>query len=75
MAVTIEATYENGVFVPARRPALADRQRVRLTIEPVIATTGAGPPPSVGPARGRIRIDLALAREIASSPVFHPSTR
>ena len=29
MAQTVEATYENGVFVPARPPALAEHERVR----------------------------------------------
>jgi Protein of unknown function DUF104 len=28
-----DASFENGVFVPPQRPALADRERVRLTIE------------------------------------------
>jgi predicted DNA-binding antitoxin AbrB/MazE fold protein len=35
MAFKIDASFENGVFVPAKRPGLAERERVRLTIESV----------------------------------------
>ena len=35
MAFKIDASFENGVFVPANRPSLAERERVRLTIESV----------------------------------------
>ena len=34
MTLKVDASFEDGVFVPAKRPALADRERVRLTIEP-----------------------------------------
>ena len=33
MVLKIDASFENGVFVPSSRPRLADRERVRLTIE------------------------------------------
>lgn len=39
---TVEAIFTSGVFKPLSEVALADNQRVRLTIEP----TGAPPPPS-----------------------------
>ena len=35
MTDIIEAIYENGSFRPVRSPGLAERQRVRLHIEPV----------------------------------------
>lgn len=70
MVLTIEATYENGVFVPARRPDLADHERVRLTVE---LATKPSPVESVRRWRGnRIQIDPHLAGEIALSPEFHP---
>ena len=34
MALKVDASFENGVFVPAKPPGLAERERVRLTIEP-----------------------------------------
>ncbi len=33
MSLKVNAAFENGVFVPATRPELAERERVRLTIE------------------------------------------
>ena len=33
MALKVDATFTDGVFVPAQRPNLADQERVRLTIE------------------------------------------
>jgi hypothetical protein len=35
MAFKVDASFENGVFVPTQRPGLSERERVRLTIEPV----------------------------------------
>jgi hypothetical protein len=35
MAFKVDASFEHGVFVPSRRPSLGERDRVRLTIEPV----------------------------------------
>ena len=68
---TIDATFENGVFVPAKRPILADHERVRLTIEPIAALPRRSK--AMGRRRSkRIRINPSLAREIAVSPEFHP---
>lgn len=70
MAITIEATYENGVFVPVQTVDLADNERVRLTIEPPVVPD---PVEVVRSWRGnRIQIDPDDAREIASSPEFLP---
>ena len=71
MTLKVEATFENGVFVPAQRPALADHQRVRLTIETEARSSiGAD---AVRRRRGRrIRLDATLAKDIASSPEFRP---
>jgi Protein of unknown function DUF104 len=33
MGLQVEATFENGVFVPEKQPHFSDRTRVRLTIE------------------------------------------
>jgi predicted DNA-binding antitoxin AbrB/MazE fold protein len=69
MVLTIEATYENGVFVPSQRPVLPDHERVRLTIESMNPT-----PAGVEAIRNRqdhrIRVDPILAQEIAQSPEF-----
>jgi predicted DNA-binding antitoxin AbrB/MazE fold protein len=68
MTLKVEATYENGVFVPVQPPALADHERVRLTIETDIEA------PTVGTVirRQRIVLDPQLTREIAISPEFLP---
>jgi predicted DNA-binding antitoxin AbrB/MazE fold protein len=69
MALTVEATFENGVFVPVHRPALQEHERVRLTIEPVSVTTSGLD--DLGRRRGRrIHLDTELARQIASSSEF-----
>lgn len=69
---TIDATFENGVFVPAQRPALADHERVRLMIEPLAALPHHSE--AIARRRGRrIRLNPSLAREIAVSPEFHPN--
>ncbi|HXG10595.1 MAG TPA: antitoxin family protein [Gemmataceae bacterium] len=34
MAITVEATYENGVLKPAQPLPLRERQRVRVSIQP-----------------------------------------
>jgi len=70
MSLTVEATYENGVFVPIERPALADHQRVLLTVESI-----ASPNSAVEVIRrrsqNRIRLDPQLAQEIALSKELH----
>ncbi len=71
MSLTVEATYENGVFVPLERPALADHERVRLTVESIASS-----PSAVEVVRGRrenrIQVDPQLAREIALSKELRP---
>jgi predicted DNA-binding antitoxin AbrB/MazE fold protein len=70
MTLTIEATYQNGVFVPDQRLELADHERVRLTVERPAGPTALDIVRSV---RGnRIQIDPDRAREIALSPEFLP---
>ncbi len=70
MAITIEATYENGVLVPIQRLELAEHERVRLTVERPPAPTALE---IVRSWRGnRIQIDPDDARAIASSPEFLP---
>ena len=68
MSLMIEATYENGVLVPAQPLDLADHERVRVTVERV---------PVPGPAaveavrwwrEHHIKADPQLAQEIARSP-------
>ena len=71
----VEAVYENGVFRPLSPPALAEHERVRLTVaaaEPPIPTPAATPaadenrPMTVAErARNRIKGDPKLAAEIA----------
>ena len=69
---TIDATFENGVFVPAQRPSLANHERVRLTIEPI--ATSPRRVKTIGRRRSRrIRLNPSLAREIAVSTEFHPN--
>lgn len=34
MAITVEATYENGVLIPATPLPLHEHEKVRLTVEP-----------------------------------------
>jgi predicted DNA-binding antitoxin AbrB/MazE fold protein len=69
MILFIEATYENGVFVPVQPIDLVNHERVRLTVE---RPTG---PAAVEAVRWwrdrRIQIDPQLAQEIARSPEFN----
>jgi predicted DNA-binding antitoxin AbrB/MazE fold protein len=71
MSLTVEATFENGVFVPVQRPALADHERVRLTVEPIETSPSAA---EIVRRRGenRIQLDPQLAQEIALSKELHP---
>jgi predicted DNA-binding antitoxin AbrB/MazE fold protein len=70
MALKVDATFEDGVFVPARRPVLAHGDRVRLTIEPaaptVAATAGSSQGDSLINPGSRTDHALALALD------FHP---
>jgi hypothetical protein len=70
MTLNIEATFENGVFVPANKPAIAEHQRVRLLVEPISPGTEARPPKVQ--LHDRIRVDPSLAEEIALSAEFIP---
>jgi predicted DNA-binding antitoxin AbrB/MazE fold protein len=72
VALTIEAIYENGVFVPAQAPGLAERERVRLVIEPLPELTVSDVKPVLFQDHQRIQIDPQLASEIASLPEFLP---
>jgi predicted DNA-binding antitoxin AbrB/MazE fold protein len=64
MILRLEATFENGVFVPAQRPTLAEHERVRLTVEQVAELPERRE--MVRQRRGeRIRLDSGLAQEIA----------
>ena len=76
MAITVEAVFRNGVFVPSERPALAEDEHVRLVIESGTVPSGSATrrPSAVGNGRSRprIKLDPALARAIAASPEFHP---
>lgn len=65
MTLSIDAIFENGVFVPVTRPALTDHERVRLTVEPVVSSSKS-PKQIIQERRNhRIKIDGNLAREIA----------
>ena len=69
MALKVDATFQNGVFVPAARLDLTDREPVRLTIETTakLANPGGfrrGDRPAH--AQSRTDCDLAVALD------FHP---
>jgi Protein of unknown function DUF104 len=70
MALKVDASFEDGVFVPVRRPALADRERVRLTIESVATaqphSKGLDQADGEGNSSSRTGPDLAIALD------FHP---
>lgn len=72
MVMTIEATFENGVFIPAQRLSLAEHEHVRLTIEAIVADTARRLEIVRCGRERRIRVDPALAEEIVMSPEFHP---
>jgi predicted DNA-binding antitoxin AbrB/MazE fold protein len=71
MAQTVEAVFENGVFVPAQRPALSEHERVRLLIEPLRVKADAGA--IERRRRNRIKVAPDLAQEIALSAEFDPN--
>jgi predicted DNA-binding antitoxin AbrB/MazE fold protein len=70
MPLTIEATYENGVFVPDQRLDLPDHERVRLTVERPAGPTAL----EIVRSRreNRIQIDPDDARAIALEAEFLP---
>ena len=67
MVRSLEATYENGIFVPAASPELPDRTRVRLMIEPIAQVASQRQQIALR-RRQRIRLDPDLAEHIASAP-------
>lgn len=72
----LQATYENGVFVPVEPPLLAENERVQLTVEPLDADAAFAALASVEKIQlrrqRRIVLDPDLAQQIASSPEFLP---
>lgn len=72
MALTIEATYENGVFVPAQAPGLAEHERVRPVIEPLPVLTVSDVKAAPFQNDHRIQVDPQLEPEIAALPEFPP---
>jgi predicted DNA-binding antitoxin AbrB/MazE fold protein len=70
MTQTIEATYENGVFVPVHPPALADHDRVRLTVEPICAADASALDIVKRGRTERLIVDPSIAADIALSPEF-----
>ena len=68
---TIEARYENGVFVPVQPLDLANGERVRLTVETIAVPLSALE--IIRRRReNRIKADPQLAQEIALSAEFLP---
>ncbi len=63
MGITVEAIYESGVLKPLKPlDSLEEHERVRITIQPVGVVTE---------QRGeRIKLDQAVAQEIAESPEY-----
>jgi predicted DNA-binding antitoxin AbrB/MazE fold protein len=68
MALKVEASFENGVFVPARRPELAESERVRLTIERTANTQA----DSDGFSHRAALTDLGSQTGLAIALDFHP---
>jgi predicted DNA-binding antitoxin AbrB/MazE fold protein len=70
MILNIEATFENGVFVPVKKPAIAEHQRVRLFVEAIAPAPQCQPDEEQHPTR--IRLEPSAAEEIALSAEFQP---
>jgi Protein of unknown function DUF104 len=70
MALKVDASFEKGVFVPDQRPALADRERVRLTIE----AAAASPEKSAGSSLGGDPINRGsrTGTHLAIALDYHP---
>ena len=63
MDITVEAIYESGVFRPLEPlAALQEHERVRITVQPVGIVAEQ--------RRERIKLDSAVAHEIAESPEY-----
>lgn len=67
MALKVDASFEGGVFVPAQRPALADRERVRLTIETAGKTAAIS-----SQAAGLVNPGAQTDHNLATALDFHP---
>lgn len=67
MALKVDATFTDGVFVPTERPYLVDQARVRLTIE---TTMKMQPNPSQG--EGAINPGSRTDHNLATALDFHP---
>jgi predicted DNA-binding antitoxin AbrB/MazE fold protein len=68
MALTIEATYENGVLVPDHPLTLRDHGRVVLTVQPLEEETPAAVDAIRRRRARRIQIDPELAEQIVRDP-------
>jgi hypothetical protein len=70
MLLKVDASFENGVFVPAQLPALADRERVRLTIEAAATSREK----SAGSIQGSHPDDQGsrIGNQLAIALDFHP---
>ena len=63
MGITVEAIYESGVLKPLKPiDALQEHERVRITVQPVGVVAEQ--------RRERIKLDQAVAHEIAESPEY-----
>ncbi len=70
MILKVDASFENGVFVPANRPALADRERVRLTIEAAANTRGESQ--RFGDRDDSVDLGSRTSHNLAIALDFHP---
>lgn len=70
MTQTIEATYQNGVFVPAHPVALAEQDRVRLIVESIPAIDARALEIVRRGRADRLRLDPAMAADISLAPEF-----
>ena len=63
MGITVEAIYESGVLKPLKPlDTLQEHERVRITVHPVGVVAEQ--------RRERIKLDQAVAHEIAESPEY-----
>lgn len=71
MPLTLEATYENGVFVPVTAPAIPDHERVSLVVEKIRQDTSRHRREAVKRSGGRIKVRpdmVGTARNIITAP-------
>jgi predicted DNA-binding antitoxin AbrB/MazE fold protein len=72
MSLKVDASFENGVFVPAHRPDLADRERVRLTIEPTATTRARAQAEGLSHVDGVIDHRSRTEHSLAIALDYHP---